>query len=552
MVLTLFLVVLLLSSPLPYAYAAASAPSGKTVKLDYGSFQGVEDDSLIKFLGMPFAAPPVGNLRFVPPQPPVTFSGVHDATNYGLACPQQALGLPILSTLGIPEILHLGLLPSFHKCNKPASVQGNKKLPVLFWIYGGSCGFEVGDTAFNQGDSVVNRSIALGEPVIYVSANYRLNAFGFLGGKEALAAGAANVGLKDQRFAMKWVQKHIHNFGGDPSKVTIWGESAGAVSVALNLVINDGNTEGLFRAAVMESGSTMAIRSIFDHQSVYDQLVADTGCAGSKDTVACLRTVPADDLLAAVNNTPSLFSFESLILSYEPSIDGELIARSPMTSVQEGLYAKVPIINGDTDDEGTLFSFTNLNITTDAEFRDYISAVYLPGITNDQLDAITTAYPSDISKGSPFDTGSDNALTSKFKRIAAFEGDLIFHGPRRFLMQTAAKTQPTYGFLFKRDKDVPFLGSFHSSDLDEFYGLVPDFIAIDALINFVNTMDPNSPKHSNSLLSSIHWPLYGSSSKTPQLFTFSDPVPSVSITQDDFRVSEIQLVTEISRRLHPK
>ncbi|KAF8993620.1 Alpha/Beta hydrolase protein [Cyathus striatus] len=559
----LSLAALLLRTPVHTHAAPSSNASGPVVKLDYGSFEGVESGNITKFLGMPFAAPPVGKLRFAPPTPPVAFSGIHKAGNYGVACPQQAAILTVPPSLNIPEnaTSHLSSppIPTSEDCLfvnviKPASTKDDsKKLPVVFWIYGGTRGFEFGDTSFYPGDTVVNQSLALDEPIIYVSANYRTNAFGFLGGKEAQENGAGNVGLKDQRFAMQWIQKYIHNFGGDPERVTIWGESAGAISAALHLVINDGNAEGLFRAAVMESGSTTTLNSITEKQPVYDQLVSDTGCKGSQDTFACLRDVPFDSLMTAVNNTPSIYSYQSLQNTFEPTIDGTFISRGPMTSVQKGLYAKVPIIHGDTDDEATVFSLSSLNVTTDAEFRDYVSTLCLPGVTDDQLDAIMSAYPSDITKGSPFDTGSDNAATPEFKRIAAFLGDLQFQGPRRFLMQAAAQTQPTFGFLFKRDKDTPFLGSFHSTDIVEFYGLDPDAIALglDALINFVNTMDPNSPKRNNSLLSSTPWPLYNSSSKAPPMFTFFDPSPSVNITTDDFRASEIQLLNNISMQLYP-
>ncbi|KAF8987035.1 Alpha/Beta hydrolase protein [Cyathus striatus] len=448
----LFLISTFLSSP-SIAYAAPENVSIPVVKLDYGTFQGVGDGNLVKFLGMPFAAPPVGNLRFAAPQSPFKFSGVHQASSYGLACPQQA---PKPSVSALPPPLQTALLTSigrnisasedclFINVIAPASIPHGKQLPVVFWIYGG--GYEFGDTSSNTGDPVVNRSIALNQPVVYVSANYRMNAFGFLGGKEAQAAGSGNVGIKDQQFALQWVQKYIAKFGGDPKKVTIWGESAGAISVGVHLILNDGHTEGLYRAAVMESGSPAQMRSILNQQPVYDQLVSDTGCGGSNDTLTCLREVPYDTLLAAVNESPGLFSFQSLNLAYQPSIDGNFITRNPVSSVKKGLYARVPIISGDTDDEGTLFSLSNLNITTDTELRNYISSVYLPGITDAQLDQILIAYPANDTLGSPFDTGSANALGPQFKRLAAFQGDFEFQAPRRLFMQAAANTQPTYGF----------------------------------------------------------------------------------------------------------
>ncbi|KAF8814379.1 carotenoid ester lipase precursor [Phlegmacium glaucopus] len=541
----------------------ASPPSSTNepiVKLKYGSFQGNSTGNLEKFLGMPFAAPPVRNLRFAPPQPPVEFSGIRQVTSFGAACFQHALNFSVFDPLGIPGFVEAftASIPSvvsedclFINVVKPANPHFSKKLPVLFWIYGG--GFEYGDTSMNPGDTVVARSIDLGEPVVYVSANYRLSGLGFLGGKEVKAAGLGNVGLRDQRFALQWVQDNIASFGGDPKKVTIWGESAGAISVGLHLVVNDGNPAGLFKGAFMESGSPRLLSDIELQQPFFDQLVADTGCKGSTDPISCLRTVSFDQLSTAMNRSPNFFSpmLPSLFLPFEPVVDGDFIARDPQVSIQEGLYAKVPIVTGDCDDEGTLFSLTTLNITTDDEFLAYANSNYFNGaLDKSQLNALSLAYPDDVTDGSPFDTGTTNALTPEFKRIASFQGDLLFHARRRFFLKAASKTQPAYAFLFKRLKIIPFLGSFHSSDLTEFYGIntgtAPDFIGTDALVNFANTGNPNEPKNPISLLSQVDWQPWGSSNSHPPLLTFLDPSPNITITFDNFRVDPMDLLTKLS------
>ncbi|KDR73256.1 hypothetical protein GALMADRAFT_1341677 [Galerina marginata CBS 339.88] len=516
------------------AYASPSA--GPIVTLSYGSFQGNATGNVVEFLGMPFAAPPVGNLRFAPPHPPVAFQGVRKATSFGLACFQQFFNT---SGTGLGSGTGVGLPVSedclFINVVKPANLKAGKKVPVLFWIYGG--GFEAGDTSLTPGDSVVARSVALGEPVIYVSANYRLNAFGFLGGKEVKAAGIGNIGLRDQRFALQWVQDHITAFGGDPTKVTIWGESAGAFSVALQLVANNGNPAGLFRGAVMESGSPNHLDDITAQQPFFDQLVANTGCTGSPNAIACLRAVPFDKLSAAVNLSPSLFSFMSLILAWRPTIDGQFLVRNAQDSIQKGLYAKVPLITGDCDDEGT----------TNAQYLAYMKSNYFPKISPTQLAALAEAYPDDVTQGSPFNTGTANAITPQFKRISAIQGDLAFQAPRRFFIQTASKTQKIFAFLFKRGKATAVLGSFHSTDIPEFYGTgdAPDFIGTDALVNFVNTGNPNLPKNPMSLLSKIDWPVW-TNSANPPLLTFLDPAPNVTITFDTYRADAMNLLTKLS------
>ncbi|TDL16440.1 sterol esterase [Rickenella mellea] len=526
-----------LSASTPVQNAAAPV-----VTLSYGKFQGMTSGGLTQFLGMPFARPPVGNLRFAPPEPPIPFKDIRQATSFGNECPQEPVTKPTSPLPANEDCLFLNVVT-------PSSMPHGKRLPVVFWIFGGAYLPFLGDTSFNSVTSVVNRSMALGEPVVYVSTNYRLNAFGFLGGKEIKAAGLGNPGIRDQRFALEWVQENIAKFGGDPTKVTLWGESGGAVSIGAHMVINNGNQNGLFRGGFLDSGSPSFYSDITAGQSKYDTLVSGTGCTNASDTLACLRTVPASTLLAVVNDAPGLFQ-----LAWTVTIDGEFITRSARDALEEGHYSKIPFVTGDVDDEGTLFSMLTLNITTNQEFLDFIAASFLPNITNADLAAIAQAYPDDITQGSPFDTGTANALTPEYKRLAAFQGDMFFSGPRRFFLRLAAKRQNAWGFLYKRGKiaNGP-LGAYHGSDVPEFDGTITtDFIGTDALINFVNHLDPNAPKQIKrniSLLENINWPQWITSTTSPPLFTFLDPAPSVAITPDTFREGPINLLVDIAGKL---
>lgn len=279
----------------------STAVSGLSTKvdLDYATFQGKKDllTNTTSFLGMPFAvAGRLENPRLIGPQDNLT--GVQDATNYGPACPQHELVASPLETgnekvgelLGLAEAL---LLPNItHQAEDclninvqvPKGIKDTSKLPVLMWIHGG--GFELGSSAslgsettalpgliyqvcslfsysralansansFVKGANLVQRSIEMDQPVVFVSANYRLNFFGNLASKEVTDAGIANLFLKDQDVAFEWVQKHIGKFGGDPSKVTVFGESAGAMSTTTHLVLNNGSVEGKFRAGWIFSG----------------------------------------------------------------------------------------------------------------------------------------------------------------------------------------------------------------------------------------------------------------------------------------------------------
>ncbi|KAF8578463.1 carotenoid ester lipase precursor [Ramaria rubella] len=509
---------------------SAFALSVPTVQLSYGTFQGSSVQGIDRFLGVPFAQAE----RLGLPKSPTRISGVQQATAFGPACPQQSTTINA-STAGTSEdCLFINVI-------KPSNILPGAKLPVVFWIYGG--GFEDGDTSQNDGSTVVARSITLGEPIIYVSANYRLSAYGFSASGEIKEAGLGNLGLRDQRFAMQWVQENIGLFGGDKNKVTIWGESAGAISVGLHLVVNDGNPTGLFRGAFMESGSPLPTTDLTAGQPFFDQLVANTGCSGSNDVLACLRAVPAETFQIAVNESPSISGFMSLQLAWQPRTDGEFIAENPQDSISRGKYARVPFVTGDCDDEGTIFSTSTLNLTTDQEAVDYLHHNYLPDASDAQFEPLAILYPSDPAQGSPFGTGDANQLSPQFKRIAAFQGDVVFQAPRRFFLQTASKTQDTWAFLFKRGKSTPFIGSSHGSDLPEFYASSanPDFQGTDALLNFVNNLNPNIGKGKI-----ISWPKYSTNSEAPPLLTFFDP-NVLNITTDTYRLEPMEAIIKLSR-----
>ncbi|KAJ7464059.1 carotenoid ester lipase precursor [Mycena latifolia] len=533
---------LLFGAVLLQALAATGAIlAAPTVVLDSGTFHGTASSSTTQsFLGIPFALPPTGDRRFRLPAPIPAYSGTFTATSSGPACPQQAIALPILTGLPAQVIQYImntifGILyPSNEDCLtvdviRPTSATPTSKLPVVVWIFGG--GFALGSTTSYNGLPIVQRSIKMDEPVIYVSMNYRVSAFGFLASKEVRDAGVGNLGLQDQRQALRWVQKYITSFGGDPDKVIIWGESAGAISVSLQMLTNNGDNEGLFRGAFMESGSPIPVGPIEHGQKYYDAIVQQTGCSGSADTLACLRTVPYAKLKAAQDASPFIFAYTSLVGPWLPREDGVFLPENPQRLVQQGKVSNVPFVTGDCDDEGTLFSLSTLNLTTDADFLGWVSQVWLPEASTARVQSIEAHYTSDITQGSPFGMSILDALTPQFKRIAAFQGDGVFHAPRRFFQQHRSGQQKQWGFLSKRLKAIPFLGSFHTSDLLNIYygGELTDY-----LINFATNLDPNGE-------SVPAWPAY--TTATPNLLTLLDGLFPTSITQDTFRAEAIEFLT---------
>ncbi|KAF9265176.1 carotenoid ester lipase precursor [Marasmius fiardii PR-910] len=531
------------------ATVALAAPlAGPTVTLNSATVTGTSSGKVSKFLGIPFAEPPTGDRRFRLPEPIAPYTTSFSALSIGPACPQQAVKLPILTGLPADAVNFVvnsifGIVfPDDEDCLtiniiKPADATESSKLPVVAWIFGG--GFELGSPQMYDGTSIVERSIELGQPVIYVSMNYRVTGFGFLASKEVKAAGVGNLGLQDQREALRWIQKYIGAFGGDPTKVTIWGESAGAISVALQMLADGGDTKGLYRASFMQSGSPIPVGDITNGQKYYDAIVQQTGCSGSSDTLACLRTVPYAKLKAAIDNSPGIFAYQSLNLAWLPRADGTFLSDNPQKLVQQGKVAKVPIVSGDCDDEGTLFSLSTLNVTTESQIRTYIKTQFLSTITDTELDTLLQAYPQDIMQGSPFDTGIFNAISPQFKRFASFQGDAVFQAPRRFFLQNLSGKQKIWSFLSKRGKVLPILGSAHGTDILNVYG---GGELADYLIRFATNLDPNGS-------GSPSWPEYTTGS--PSLMTFVDDlIFPTRITQDTYRKDAMNAVTQVTL-VHP-
>ncbi|RPD58748.1 carotenoid ester lipase precursor [Lentinus tigrinus ALCF2SS1-6] len=500
-----------------------------------------------KFLGIPYAQPPIGDLRLRLPQLRSSYSGTINATTYGDQCYQQSSS----SSTSVPPQIVAGLVsmnavfaanpdvPYSEDCLnlniiRPANISADAQLPVLFWIYGG--GFTKGSNAMlaYNGTAIVQRSIDIGEPVIFVAVNYRLHVFGFLGGKEVKDAGLGNLGLHDQRAALRWVQNFIPSFGGDPSKVTIWGESAGSSSVFLHMFANNGNTEGLFRAAIMNSGTATPTKDVTEVQGEYDFVVQQVGCSGASDTLACLRTVPAVSLVAAANNSGSLNGYPALGGSpFQPRADGVFVSQPPRQLAVNGKAANIPFIIGDVQDEGTLFSLFNMNITTEEQLANYLRTYWYPGAPSRDIQMVLKLYPADPEAGSPFGTGSANAFSPQYKRIAAIQGDSFFQAPRRNFLARFSSRQATYNFLSAR-KFIEGLGYTHGTDLFNAFG--PGDMT-DYFIRFTHNLNPNG--HSG-----VHWPPFNTHSRST--LQFNDGATPLNVTRDTQRLEGTNVLFDLS------
>ncbi|KAI0365186.1 alpha/beta-hydrolase [Pilatotrama ljubarskyi] len=522
--------------------------SAPTVALDKATVIGTTNGSVTNYFGIPYAQPPIGDLRLRLPKPVTAYHGIVNATQDATQCPQ----IPQLPPADIPANLLQAVIdyarllnlsadaPQSEDCltvnvQVPTGTRPNAKLPVLALIYGG--GFVTGSTALYRADEVVRRSVEMDQPVIVVSMNYRLGVLGFLGGKEIKEAGVGNLGLQDQRLALKWINKHIAAFGGDPEKVTMWGESAGAISISLQMLTNGGRNEGLFRGAIMHSGSPLPTGGIERLQPHYDAIVANTTCRGSDDTLDCLRRLPTDELLAAAATLPSLFDISGLDEPWKPHADGVFLEAPPQQLVLANSVANVPFLSGDCLDEGTAFSTGTFNVTTDADFRAYVHDLWFPHTPPGALSELFALYPNDPAAGSPFGTGDSNELYPQFKRIAAFQGDAAFQAPRRFFLDHRAVKQPAWSFISKRDS-LPGLGVTHGSDFARLLNHGNDDLAA-YVIHFAATLDPNGASNQT-----IHWPRYDPAGR--MVLTLLDGHTPLEISRDTARLDATTAVTELT------
>ncbi|KAF5011506.1 hypothetical protein FDECE_2378 [Fusarium decemcellulare] len=522
-----------------------------TVKIPGATLNGAEEDDVESFSAIPFAQPPVGSLRLRPPQRLNESLGDFDATQSADACPQV-----IVSTESENFLFRLlakaANLPFIQKASgqsedcltitvqRPKDTPSDAKLPVMFYIYGG--GYQLGWSSMYDGTSHVQHGIDTGKPFIYVTANYRVNGFGFLPGKEVKENGAGNLGLLDQRLALEWVADHIASFGGDSSKVTIWGESAGAWSIFNQMSLYGGKLkykgQNLFRGAIMASGGVLPSQPIDSPkaQEVYDRVVHHAGCDDADDTLECLRQVDYTTFLNAVSTAPSMLSYTALGLAYIPRPDGDSLPDSGEVLAKQGKYAQVPFITGNQEDEGTIFALFQSNLTTTEGLVDYFKQYYYAGASESELTELIETYGTGqaaITENSPYGTGTKNEIFPGYKRRAAIIGDLFFTLTRRFFLTTAhasRNTSSSWAYMSSYKSGTPILGTFHGADILEVTKGDDDSYATRCIrthfVNFLYYLDPNGKGTAHYPF----WPKWADGNKLMQFFADRSET-----TADDFR-----------------
>jgi para-nitrobenzyl esterase len=356
-----------------------------TVKTEQGKVRGktINDGKVQAFLGLPYAAPPVGDLRWRAPQPPLTWKGERDATSFGHRCAQNRIwdAMTFEDNGASEDCLFLNVYA-------PAGSKANSRLPVMFWIHGGGYAAGASSEPRHNGDFLPLKGVVL------VTINYRLGVFGFLAtadlAKEANGA-AGNYGLLDMVAALQWVKANIRNFGGDPDNVTIFGESAG--SFAVSTLIASPVARGLFHKAIGQSGAAFAgtplTGSLEAEEKKDDEWVTSLGV----HTLAELRALPTEKILAATK--------DKLINGYPPYVDGRLLTQPVEAAFAAGSQAHIPLLAGWNRDEDTSLAegmtAKKWKAYAEEHFKER-SAEFLklyPGSTDEQAARSAIDYGSD-------------------------------------------------------------------------------------------------------------------------------------------------------------
>ena len=482
---------------LVFGLAATVHADSLTVKTEQGKAKGktINDGKVKAFLGLPYAAPPVGDLRWKAPEPPAKWKGERDATKFGAHCAQNHV---------FDDMVFQDAGPSedclFLNVYAPADATSKSKLPVMFWIHGGGYSGGGSNEPRHNGDFLPLKGVVL------VTINYRLGIFGFLAtsdlAKEANGA-AGNYGLMDMVAGLQWVKANIKEFGGDADNVTIFGESAGSFAVSTLMAVP--SAKGLFAKAIGESGGAFSdvlpMDTLEAREKKDDDFVATLGAK----SLAELRALPVDKILDAVKAKRGGFSSD---------VDGKFITEPVPDTYAAGKQAHVPLLAGWNRDEG---SFLGNGMTAD-KWKGMAS-----GMFKDRAAEFLSIYPG----------ATDNEAVES---AGAFGGDSFIAFSTWRWLEAHRKTgdSPVYRYHFELralpSKFHPGTFAFHSDDIEYVFGTLDtrpgetvrpeDRKLSDEVMsywtNFAKTGDPNGA-------GLPVWPKYGSDDA---LIHLNDPITS--------------------------
>jgi para-nitrobenzyl esterase len=484
--------------------AGCGGSSLEQVQLDSGPARGTHEEvagqQIWTFKGIPYAAPPVGDLRWRAPRPVKAWEAPRVCTQFGPVCPQPSMieGFSLSAGATSEDCLYLNVW-------SPAA-SNRQQLPVMVWIHGGS--FETGSGSMD----VYNGRYLAAEGVVVVTINYRLGPLGFLShpvlSAEAESGVSGNYGLLDQIAALQWVQRNIEGFGGNPGNVTVFGESAGGISI-LDLIVSP-PAKGLFKRAIVESGVLMdqgfgvKMAATREQAEAAGEVFAERlGVDPTGDVAAQLRAEAVDDLMSVASGLKSDAAEVERILFWKPVVDGYLLPDMPTKLWASGQYQRVSLLIGSNADEADLF-LPGL-IMTKARYDAVVQEIF-----GDRSSEVLALYPGTGVKGP----------TQAIGRMLTEVG---FASTARFAARImSADGEGVYLYQFTRAPLPSIMGAFHAVELPYVFGTTDLFSWLGVVkqvdtdlsatirgywTRFAATGDPNGD-------GAPVWPKYGEASDT--------------------------------------
>ncbi|MFC7620984.1 carboxylesterase/lipase family protein [Microlunatus sp. GCM10028923] len=478
--------VALVAAALPAQAQPRSGPT--TARLDSGWVRGAAGDGVAVFSGIPYAAPPTGDRRFAPPATPEPWTGIRDATAASPSCPQPAgFDAGGVQVAGQEDCLYLDAVV-------PRGT-GHRRLPVIVWLHGG------GMITGSAGQYDATRLASRGEAIV-ITANYRLGALGFLA-TPALDGGGAdsgNYGLLDQHAVLRWVRNNAAALGGDPGRVTLAGQSAGARSTCAQLAAPA--ARGLFARAILQSGPcAVPVLSRAEADRNGATALAEVGCADAADQAGCLRALPVADLVALLPDfgTPAARRPER----WGPVAGTTYLPEQPITALRRGSAAGVDLLLGTTHDESRSFILTGYPDLTAEAYAAELRAVF-----GDDADAVLATYPA-AEQPSPVIA------------LATVQTDRTYACPALITARTASRHSRVYAYEFTEDSGLTAagqpMGAMHGWDLPFLWTLrmpqagYPDLTAAqtrlsDTMIDYWTTFAHRGRPASSG---APRWPAFG-------------------------------------------
>lgn len=418
------------------------------------------------FLGIPYAAPPIGELRFKPPQPPLAWNGVLDATTNAEICTQRNIYVYQEEIVGNEDCLYLNVYTPCIQCTEDSDHDPEQqqkafaRFPVMIWFHGGGWIAGAGHSEYYGPKFLLDFDLVL------VTVNYRLGPLGFLSTEDLECPG--NLGLKDQQQAMRWVHENIVYFSGDPNRVTLFGESAGGASVHYHMV--SPLSAGLFHRGISQSGNfynpwTLASPGIAKMRAM--TLGKNLGCSieNSKELIECLRTKSAEEIIG-IDHLFKKFGYCPMIPFrpvIEPEHPGAFLTEDPLISIREGRLLDIPWMTGVTSDEGAL-KVANIYGRENSvkELDNNFNKIALMSLFyNERYNVASENLQNEISasiRNFYFGYGSINHTEdSRFKVIEMYSDSWFNHGTHEAVQEFIInQTSPLFYYYFAYRGSVSF------------------------------------------------------------------------------------------------